>query len=606
MIGRAVLGRYRIVRALAKGGMGVVYLARSEGASGFTKPVVVKRMLSDLMLDQTMARMFVREARIMSRLRHPGLVGVTDFGEERGDYLMVIEYVHGFHLGQWHRYVRQVRGPFSAEMVVHIVTKVLDALHYAHTLTSEDGSPMNIIHRDVSPSNVLIDVEGHVKLTDFGVARSRDHTEQTEETTIKGKMPYLAPELFRLEEPTALTDAYACAVVLHELLVGKNEFRASDMAATVSRVLEHKPTPVNHIRDDISDELSAVIQRALSKEPADRYSSAEEFAKALRETHKNSESERDKAMHDMVQKDFRDPRIATVLRSPSLAELESAWRNPPETVRSEPPTQITEIPNLSSSPPTVAPPRMRSDEKNAGAPREEPSSRRRGFPWMVVVTTTAVLGAVAMGAWFGLEYVKGRGNQEQAFVVVQPNGTATAGAGAGAAGAGGAGGGIAGQEITGQEITGQEAGEHPATSPGGAGEGNKEAQPEPMGHTSRTQGTRSARTRPARTKTAPTTENPPAATRPTSRGGLGQPFNRRRAEVISCFQQHGEGQPSSVVIGFSLAASGAVTNATIKPASVAPTPLGQCVLGVAKTTEFPPRDTGISFSIPVTIRTVSQ
>src|SRR5690606_21092966 len=131
-------------------------------------------------------KMFKREARLMSQLRHPGIVAVLECGDANHDHYMVLEYVHGFHLGQWHRFLRRTSGPFPAEILVGVIARVLDALHYAHTLRAGDGSPLHIVHRDVSPSNVLVDVEGHVKLADFGIARSQDQTEQTEENTIKG------------------------------------------------------------------------------------------------------------------------------------------------------------------------------------------------------------------------------------------------------------------------------------------------------------------------------------------------------------------------------------------------------------------------------------
>src|SRR5262249_51936819 len=139
LIGRIVLRRYRIVQRLATGGMGVIYLARSEGAKGFVKPVVIKRILPHFVGDEALTGMFAREARIMSNLSHPGSVGILDFAEEDGAYLMVLEYVHGFHLGRWHRWMRHTRDLFPIEPAIHIVISVLDAVHYAHTLPGPGG-----------------------------------------------------------------------------------------------------------------------------------------------------------------------------------------------------------------------------------------------------------------------------------------------------------------------------------------------------------------------------------------------------------------------------------------------------------------------------------
>lgn len=419
MIGRTVLGRYRIVRALAKGGMGVVYLGRSEGAVGFTKPVVIKRMASDLLVDPSMARMFVREARLMSRLRHPGIVGVIDFGEEHGDYLMVIEYVHGFHLGQWGRFARQAHGGLPPELVLHVVIKVLDALHYAHELRGDDGAPLHIVHRDVSPANILIDVEGLVKLADFGVARSRDQTEQTEASTIKGKMPYLAPELFKLEEPTPSSDAYACGVVLHEMLIGQNEFRAQDVATTVSRVLEHVPTDVDLVRDDLPKGLGAILKKALAKTREDRYASAAELAAALRTVRPGTEEEMQAQLVEAARRDFYHPQIAAMLGFSSLADREEAWKNPPKAVSDAPP-------RISSSPPTVA---AKAADLAIDVEMPEAAGARRGAgPWPWIAGAVVGVAAVAAGAWvFTNQGNAGSGGEQPTYVVVQPTGATDSG-----------------------------------------------------------------------------------------------------------------------------------------------------------------------------------
>src|SRR5690606_4007917 len=169
--GQGVMGRYRIVRRLAVGGMGVVYLARIEGAKGFVRPAVIKQMLPELVGDEELVGLFVREARILSELRHPGIVSVLDFAVEDDAPLMALEYVHGYHAGNWLKYLRRKREPFDPSLALHVVIKVLDALSYVHTRTDERGRSLGIVHRDVSPSNVLIDVDGRVRLLDFGVAR---------------------------------------------------------------------------------------------------------------------------------------------------------------------------------------------------------------------------------------------------------------------------------------------------------------------------------------------------------------------------------------------------------------------------------------------------
>lgn len=325
-----VLGRYRIVRRLARGGMGVVYLARSEGAAGFAQPVVIKRIIPDLTGDDQMARMFVREARILSNLRHPNIVQVIEFAEDDDAYVMILEYVHGYHLGRWAKFARKEEGQFSALFAMHVVAKVLDALHHAHTLVKPDGSAYSIVHRDVSQSNVHISVEGQVKLIDFGIARvSRESGEyQTEEISLKGKLPYMAPELFKSGTPSPSTDIYACGVMLHELLTGRHEFRGKEMSETVNLVLHHRVSPVSSTRSDVSARIDEVVWRALAKKPEQRFATAEEFASALRAIRGMAEAEADALMKERIKRDFQGP-LAQSLGVVTLEELDQAWRSPP-------------------------------------------------------------------------------------------------------------------------------------------------------------------------------------------------------------------------------------------------------------------------------------
>ncbi len=197
LIGRVVLRRYRVTRELARGGMGVVYLARVEGAGGFVRPVVIKLVLPEHESDERVLRMFVREAKILSDLRHPSIVSILEFGEENGAYVMVLEYIHGFHLGQWVSYLGKVGRRVPVEVMLLLIIDVLGALHKAHEMRYPDGTSMGVVHRDVSPSNILLDVDGRACVHDFGVAGLRGSTAayQTQVPSYVGKSPYGAPEL---------------------------------------------------------------------------------------------------------------------------------------------------------------------------------------------------------------------------------------------------------------------------------------------------------------------------------------------------------------------------------------------------------------------------
>ena len=538
MIGRVVLGRYRIVRPLAKGGMGVVYLARTEGASGFSKPFVVKRMATDMLVDPSMLRMFVREARLMSRLRHPGLVGVVDFGEQDGSYLMVLEYVHGFHLGQWFRYLRSRKTRFPVDRIVHVLAKVLDGLEYAHTLTDADGSPLNIVHRDVSPSNILIDVEGHVKLADFGVARSTDQTEHTEETTIKGKMPYLAPELFRLAKPSPATDVYACAVVLHEVLTGRNEFRTGDMATTVSRVLEHVPTRLDRARTDVPQMLTEILEKALHKDPSVRFQDAGSLARALRQLRGLPEQEADAALRHDAREDFLNAEMAQRLGVPSLTERDEAWRNPPPEV-----LESIEV-HISSAPPTtVERPVDDGNQNSTSSAHSSIAPARRNLVWASVATLAALV-VVASGIAIALYQSRPDSGNSGVFVVVQPN----------------------------QPDSG-------STGPN-----------TPQVATSGTDAGRIA------SMTSMRVSPPP---RRSTAQQLSRVFGRRQAQVLACFES--PSSQLELNVRFEVGRNGRVTNATLTPASAAQTASGRCILRVARGTRFPPQPQPIAFSIPIAV-----
>jgi serine/threonine-protein kinase len=345
LIGTVLLGRYRVVRELARGGMGVVYLARAEGAGGFVKPVVIKLLLPEHNEDERIVRMFVREARILSQLRHPSLVDVIEFGEQEGAYVLVLEYVRGYHLGLWLRYLAAKQREAPADVLIQIIIDVLEALHHAHTQVHPDGSPMQIVHRDISPSNILLDDSGHARLLDFGVARMRggaqDYKTQVQ-GGVMGKLPYTAPEIFSGAEASPQSDVYGCAVVLHEALYGQNVFRAETQAATLSRVLAHVAEPVERARPDVPAGLDAVLGAALAKDVSERHADAHELATALRRLLRYSESELRARLAQMLKDDF-GPEMSRMFNLESLADREAAWRSEgaaaPPASRAEVPSQ---------------------------------------------------------------------------------------------------------------------------------------------------------------------------------------------------------------------------------------------------------------------------
>lgn len=339
LIGHQVLHRYRILQTLGQGGMGVVFLGRTEGAAGFFKPVVVKSILPTLLARSDMADMFIREAQILSNLNHPGIVRVLDFGREAGRYLMVLEYVAGFDLGTWRRFLAKTDRQTPVDLAVHIVCQVLDALNYAHELKRDDGTLLRTVHRDISPSNILLSDEGQVRILDFGIASIiSDRGEQQAGGGFKGKLVYAAPELLHGGTPSPQSDIYSTAVVLYHLLAGKNPFGAPSEAEVMTRVREFIPPPLEAQRNGVTLALDAALARALSKNPAERYGSAGLFAEALRRTQKNADEALRQHLAGCLRTDFYGT-LPEVMNTSRLEDRDRAWRStePTQSAASNPP-----------------------------------------------------------------------------------------------------------------------------------------------------------------------------------------------------------------------------------------------------------------------------
>ena len=415
-----MLGRYRIVARLAQGGMGVVYLARAEGAAGFAKAVVVKRVLADHTGDARMARLFVREAKILSNMQHPNIVGVIDFGEEDGAHILVLEYVRAYQLGLWLAYRQELfqagKGErLPIEGVVHIMIKVLDALEYTHGLTLPDGSPLEIVHADISPANILVDTDGQVKLVDFGIARMKgEKTQTTDSKSIRGKFSYLPIEALDGSPPTPMTDVYACGVTLYELLAGENPFTGTDETRTLARVISHEPPPLSQVRPGVSPELEAIVARAMSKDRAKRFASAKDFARELRRVQKVPEDEAARALSTMAKSDYA---AIPVRAGASLSELEEAWRNPSSAgiPASEPRLRAAHGSPLAIG---EAPTQLRSADaivvRSALQPQPQPRSRA-----MLAVVAVAMVALVGAGA--GLAIYFGRRTDDSKILVIERN-----------------------------------------------------------------------------------------------------------------------------------------------------------------------------------------
>ena len=267
--------------------MAEVYVARSHGAHGFEKTVAIKRILPHFAEDPAFVRMMVDEARITVLLSHPNIAQVFEFGEEGGEYFLVMEYVPGQSLSKLVKRMRAAGERMGVLEACFLVVEVLQGLHAAHTQKDPAGRPAKIIHRDVSPQNVLLSYDGHVKLIDFGIARARDRLERTEVGTIKGKLRYLAPEMI---DPMRFSktgdfdhriDVFAAGIILFELIAGRTLFVGSGEMEVYDAILD-APIPDLCAEGACDEELMAIVRRALERRPDLRYASAEAFADELR------------------------------------------------------------------------------------------------------------------------------------------------------------------------------------------------------------------------------------------------------------------------------------------------------------------------------------
>jgi serine/threonine-protein kinase len=275
------LGRYRLLRLLATGGMGEVYLARQEGPAGFAKPVVIKRILPSLAREQVFIDMFVNEARLAALLQHPNVVQIFELGEDAGSYFIAMELIHGHTLRAMFQKLRAVDRAFPPGQLARICSQALLGLHYAHTLADEAGAPLGIIHRDLSPDNVMVGFDGAVKVLDFGIAKASFALGQTKPGTVRGKYSYMSPEHLRGEGVDRRTDLWAIGVILYELLTRRRPFAASGDLAIIRAVLHEPHPPLAEVSPQTPEALCGIVDRALSKDREARYSSAEEMAADL-------------------------------------------------------------------------------------------------------------------------------------------------------------------------------------------------------------------------------------------------------------------------------------------------------------------------------------
>jgi eukaryotic-like serine/threonine-protein kinase len=274
------LGRYELLHEIATGGMATVYLARARSVAGFERVVAIKVCHPHLRHEEEFSSMFLDEARLAARIHHPNVVSTLDVGETEQLYL-VMEYIEGDRISGLIKAAARKGERMPVPITLRIMIDVLSGLHAAHELKDNQGSALNIVHRDVSPQNILVGVDGVTRITDFGIAKAEARLTVTREGQVKGKMSYMAPEQLSSTNVNRRADVYAAGVVLWEALTGRRLFRADTEAETLNLVLHGVVPAPSTVAPEVPPEVDAVLRKALERDPDKRYQNTADFADAL-------------------------------------------------------------------------------------------------------------------------------------------------------------------------------------------------------------------------------------------------------------------------------------------------------------------------------------
>lgn len=580
---KLLLGRYRVVRLLGEGGMGTVHLARVEGAEGFTRPVVVKRMRREIRSSDEGNRLFIREAKILSRLQHPAIAGISDFGIEDGAHIMVLEYVHGYSLSSWLEYRKAVELPLPVDVCVFIVRRTLEALHYAHHFGTEEGQEIEIVHRDVAPDNVLLSNRGFVHLLDFGVASIRGSRAEksTQSGAFRGKLGYAAPETIQGQAATPRSDEYSAAVVLYEALTQQGLFLADSMGETIVRMVNEVPAPASSERESVPPGLDQVLARALSKAAAERFDSCAAFSRALRPFQVRDDDEVAQELQELVRTDFQA--MPQKLGIEALEARDEALSRAHSGERAEL-APVRDPPLASASREGKAMPVASASEVQQAAPPAElpvapvPGQRQlRGLLWGLLV----VGGLLALGLGAAVSFLaRGRGGADQVIVV-------------------------GGDRVQAEEANPAQKPTLEAPAAERASAGASDAAHADTPDTARAaKGPREQRPKTERNSASTT----PALTSDTA----GQELQQKLARAVQqqsgsfqdCFTVHlgAAGSGATATLHFSVAKQGGTAQVNVEPAAVGASPLGACLEKAGRRVQFPALANEVSFRVPVRAR----
>jgi serine/threonine-protein kinase len=434
------LGRYELLVPIAQGGMAVVWAARMKGTRGFQKTVAIKCMLPALSEDAQFEEMFLAEAEVAARIRHPNVCEILDLGEEDGILYIVMEWVDGEPLSTLQKAAR-TKGGVPIPVATRIALHAAAGLHAAHELQDDAGELVGLVHRDVSPQNILVTYDGVVKIVDFGVAKATSQAEGTHTRAgqVKGKIPFMSPEQAIGRPVDRRTDVFALGIVLYQILVGKHPFRGDNDMATLHAIVDEKPVPtVKSLVPACPESLSAAVAQALEKNVDKRFATMAELARALEKSLAEMTAageEHDVGAFVRSVLGERAERRRAALKD-ALRTADERAKLPPESRRAERQSSVSEVSALSipsaMNPPVTdtnlsavtridGPPRAPTPTGASAAAFVVPDAASPGgrSKWIFAATGAAALGVAAFLAL-------GRGAREQELGAPVPSAPASA------------------------------------------------------------------------------------------------------------------------------------------------------------------------------------
>jgi serine/threonine protein kinase len=543
------LGKYRVLHRIAFGGMAEIYLARASGIQGFEKYVVLKRILPQFAENHLLIRMFLQEARLAAMLDHANIAQVHDIGEEGGVFFFTMEYLHGEDVRVIAKKLAPLGERIPLQHALHIMIDAAAGLHFAHEKKGSDGASLGIVHRDLSPSNIVVTYGGGVKVVDFGVAKIATDPELSGNQSLKGKLSYMSPEQVSRATVDRRSDVFALGIVLYELTVGQRLFKGANEVETLRAVLDLNVPRPSELVPDYPPDLERIVLKALERSPERRYQSARE-------------------MQIDLEAFTRDRKLE--ISSAALAEWMEAKFGPKREIWHTLPLLTGDGSDDSGSPPAETAATRKVPHAHIAAAGAVPTSPSRGRR-TVLAAGIAMVVVLGGGAAFGWRYRSAReppvqartGLRNDTVMLVAENGSVAIEPRAAAPAA------PAVEAIP----------PAPAETP-------------PAAHETAAPTARSERR--AHVGRAPRAAGPEA---------LSSTVAGRSAEIRRCFTASdlSAAAGDEISLRFEVGLDGAARSVTVLPARVAATPLGACLVKVGRATTFPPQPAPITFRIPVTV-----